>query len=29
MEHILVMNYSGLDPEKIPEAVKRLSKCIC
>lgn len=29
MEHILVMNYSGLDPEKIPEAVKRLSECIC
>ena len=28
-EHTLVMNYSGLEPEKIPEAVRRLSECIC
>lgn len=26
--HTLVMNYSGLEPEKIPEAVKRLSECL-
>lgn len=29
VEHTLVMNYSGLEPERIPEAVKRLSDCIC
>lgn len=29
IQHTLVMNYSGLEPDKIPEAVKRLSECIC
>lgn len=28
MEHTLVMNYSGLEPEKIPEAVHRLCACL-
>lgn len=28
MEHTLVMNYSGLEPEKIPEAVQRLCTCL-
>lgn len=28
-EHTLVMNYSGLETEKIPEAVRRLSECLC
>lgn len=28
MEHTLVMNYSGLEPEKIPEAVHRLCTCL-
>lgn len=28
MEHTLVMNYSGLEPEKIPEAVTRLCSCL-
>lgn len=28
MEHTLVMNYSGLEPEKIPEAVRRLCTCL-
>lgn len=28
IEHTLIMNYSGLELEKIPEAVKRLSDCI-
>lgn len=28
IEHTLVMNYSGLEPDKIPEAVKRLGECI-
>lgn len=27
-EHTLVINYSGLEPGKIPEAVHRLSQCI-
>lgn len=28
MEHTLVMNYSGLEPKKIPEAVHRLCTCL-
>lgn len=28
MEHTLVMNYSGLEPKKIPEAVHRLCACL-
>lgn len=27
-EHTLVINYSGLKPEKIPEAINRLSNCL-
>ena len=27
-QHVLVMNYSGLDPEKVPEAVERLARAI-
>lgn len=29
LEHTLVMNYSGLEPEKISEAIRRLSDCVC
>ena len=27
-QHVLVMNYSGLDPAKVPETVERLARAI-